>query len=321
MTPRPDVSIVVCTFNRMTSLRRTLASLVAQRTPAGFDWELVVVDNNSADATRAVIAHYVATASLPIRSLFVAKQGLSHARNAGIAQSAGAVVGFTDDDVDPAPDWVARMHASINATGADVLGGRILPAWLESPPAWLAQRSFHGLLTIMDHPTAAEIVNAHSVPSVWGANMAFRREVFDKVGVFDTRRGLQGRRRYGGEDTELVGRALAAGCRVAYDPELVVWHRIGRERMRLRYLSRVYFERAEGAVRVRPRVRRPSVLGAPLGMYWATAKHVGRWLGAVALRRPDRIHRWLDCCGAAGSLWGAWASRFQPCEPCREDGG
>ena len=311
MTRRPDVSIVVCTFNRETSLRLTLASLEAQQTPSDLAWELVLVNNNSADATRLVIEEFSTTARVPVRSLFVAEQGLSHARNAGVAHSHGGIVGFTDDDVHPAPDWVARIAATLGRTGADIVGGRILPVWHEAPPSWLEHSAFHGVLTIMDHTTATEIVNAHRTPGVWGANMAFRREVFERVGLFDTRRGLQGTRRYGGEDTELVERALAAGCRVVYDPAVVVWHRIGRERMRIRYLSRVYFERAEGAARVRPPVKRRTLFGVPVGMLWGTAKHAGRWLEAVALRKPDRIQRWLNCCWAVGALWGACRRRLE----------
>jgi glucosyl-dolichyl phosphate glucuronosyltransferase len=311
MTRRPDVSIVVCTYNRATSLRLTLTSLDAQRTPADLSWELVVVDNNSTDATRVVIEEFAATARIPVRSLFVARQGLSHARNAGVASSHGAIVGFTDDDVHPAPDWVARIAAAMREAGADILGGRILPAWHESPPSWLDDRSFHGVLTIMDYATATEVLNAHCTPCVWGANMAFRREVFDRVGLFDTRLGIQGTRRYGGEETELVGRALVAGCRAIYDPAVVVWHRIGRDRMHIGYVSRVYFQRAEGEARLWPLVTGLALFGVPLGMYRMTALRVGRWLAAVALRRPDRIHRWLVCCRAAGLMWGARKGRLE----------
>src|SRR5215475_10990679 len=208
MTRRPDVSIVVCTYNRATSLRLTLASLDAQQTPAGLSWELVVVDNNSTDATRVVIEEFAGTARIPVRSLFVARQGLSHARNAGVASSCGAIVGFTDDDVHPAPDWVARIATAMRETGAHILGGRILPAWHESPPSWLDDRAFHGVLSIMDHTTAGEVLNADRTPCVWGANMAFRREVFEQARLFDTRLGIHGTLRYSGEDTELVGRAL-----------------------------------------------------------------------------------------------------------------
>ena len=265
MTSRPNLTIVLCTYNRAASLRLTLASLAAQITPATLAWELLVVDNNSTDATPQVVENFKGTTGMPVRSRFVAQQGLSHARTAGVR---------------------------------------------DAPPAWLAQGSFHGLLAIMDQPTPMDVFNAYRAPCVWGANMAFRREVFDRVGLFDTRRGLVGARRYGGEETELVQRALAEGCRAVYDPSITVWHRIARDRMRIRYLSRVSFDRAECEARVRPSTARLSLLGIPLGLYRAAAANFAYWLTAVTLRRPDTIQRWLDWCAVMGSLWGAWRRRL-----------
>ncbi|HEY7519171.1 MAG TPA: glycosyltransferase [Methylomirabilota bacterium] len=310
MTHALRLSIVVCTYNRAHSLALTLAALDAQETPPELGWDLLVVDNNSTDESRAVIDAFLRTAKITARSIFVAPQGLSHARNAAIVASRAEIVAFTDDDVTPAPDWVARMAAAMNGRRADVLGGRILPLWSHSPPEWLTDQSFHGMLTIMDHPGRVDVIDAHRQPCVWGANMALRRKVFDAVGLFDTRRGLQGARRYGGEDTELVRRALAAGYRVVYDPSVLVWHRIGRERMRLRYVSQVAFQRAEGERRVRPHTRGVSVLGIPLVLYRSLAKQVARWLTALTMRRSDTVQRWLDCCRCAGAMWGARRQRL-----------
>lgn len=306
MTGRPDVTIVLCTYNRAASLRLTLASLAAQITPADLTWDLLVVDNNSTDATRRVIDDFIATARMSVRSLFVARQGLSHARNAGVLASSGDIIGFTDDDVHTAEDWVANIATVMMRDEAEILGGRILPAWLAPPPAWLEHRSFHGMLTIAAQATRVPVPNAHRAPCVWGANMAFRREVFDKVGLFDTRRGLVGTRRYAGEDTELVERALAAGFRAVYDPSIIVWHRIGPDRMRIRYLSHVCFARAEGEARLRPPASRLSLAGIPLGLFRSAVAGFCHWLAAFALRRPDTIQRWLDCCEVLGSIWGTW---------------
>jgi glucosyl-dolichyl phosphate glucuronosyltransferase len=310
VTRRPDLSIVVCTYNRSTSLRRTLASLAAQATPPGLVWELLVVDNNSRDGTQRVIDDFAATASMSFRSLFVGEQGLSRARNAGVGDSRGDIVCFTDDDVDPAVDWVARIDAAISHD-VDIVGGRILPAWCTPPPAWL-DPSFHGAFAILDYAFPAQVLRADGVPCVWGANMAFRRQVFDTVGLFDTRRGLVGNRRYGGEEIDLVGRALSAGFRAVYDPSVVVWHRIGTDRARVRYVSRVYFERAECEARLAAVAGRSVLLDIPLGAYRSMITLVARWLWALALRRPDTIQRWLACCRALGSIWGAYTRLLTP---------
>ena len=305
-----DVSVVLCTYNRAGSLEATLRALDEQVVPAGLKWELVVVDNNSADGTRAVVEAFAASARIDVRYLFEARQGLSHARNAGIARGAGAIVAFTDDDVSPAPDWVASVAAVMRETGADVVGGRILPRWEHPPPPWLAGRaSLRGAYAIMEHAEPGQVTTSRSSPRVWGANMAFRRGVFATAGAFDTGRGVTGGKLYGGEEWELVKRALAGGRRAVYDPRLVVWHRISSHRMRRRYLSRHYFERAEGEGLAEAPPAGRQLLGAPLFMYGQAAGRIGGWLWAAARRRPDALERWLASCEVMGGLWGRWKRR------------
>jgi glucosyl-dolichyl phosphate glucuronosyltransferase len=303
MTPLPDVSIVVCTYNRASSLRLTLTALAAQSTSCDIAWELVIVDNNSKDSTHSVVQAFIATSRIPARYVFVEAQGLSRARNAGIAESRADVVAFTDDDVDPATDWVYRIATAMHDADTDIIGGRIVPRWSRMPPPWLQHRpALHGALAIMDHSRPAEVVDARHVPGVWGANMAFRRRVFNRVGVFDTRRGLVGTTLHRGEEIDLVGRALSAGCRAVYDPSVVVSHRIDSERMGLHYLSRLYFQRAEGE----------ALAGVSAVPYRLAARAIAIWLGSAARRRPDAIERWLDCCAAVGSMWGSRTSRRRP---------
>jgi glycosyltransferase involved in cell wall biosynthesis len=305
-----DVSVILCTYNRAGSLGITLRALDAQEVPAGLKWELVVVDNNSPDGTRAVVEAFGAAARVDVRYVFEARQGLSHARNAGIARATGAIVAFTDDDVSPAPDWVASVTAAMRETGADIVGGRILAQWEHPPPPWLTDRpSLHGAYAIMDHAEPGAVVASRGLPRVWGANMAFRRGVFATAGVFDTGRGVRGQKLYGGEESELVRRALAGGRRVFYDPRIVVWHRIPAYRMRRRYLSRHYFERAEGEGLVQAPPAGRQLLGAPFFMYRQAASRIGGWLWAAARRRPDALDRWLASCEATGSLWGRWKRR------------
>jgi len=309
--PPPDISIVVCTYNRASSLRLTLAALAAQALSSEIAWEILVIDNNSTDSTRSVAQEFIAASSIPARYTFVAAQGLSRARNAGIAESKADVVAFTDDDVSPATDWVEQIAAAMERENSDIVGGRIMPMWSSEPPPWLQHRpALHAALAIMDYPSRAAIVAAGQMPGVWGANMAFRRRVFDKVGVFDTRRGLVGGTLHRGEEIDLVARALAAGCRAVYDPRVVVSHRVDHQRMRLTYLSRLYFQRAEGDALVPPACGIVAS-GASASAYRLAARAVAIWLGATARRRPDAIERWLDCCAAAGSVWGRHKSRHR----------
>lgn len=307
-----DLSVIVCTYNRATSLGHTLRALDGQVTPPDLTWELLVVDNNSWDGTRDVLGAFRAATRLRVRYIFEPRQGLSHARNAGVARAEGAIVAFTDDDAQPERDWVAGVRAVLTETGADVVGGRILPVWERPRPAWLESRPhLRGPFAIMEHPTPGPIVEARGNPNVWGANMAFRREVFTRVGSFDPGLGVTGQKLYRGEEVDLVQRALGAGRQVVYEPRLVVWHRIPASRMRRRYVARFYFEQAEGDALAQGAPTGRQVLGVPLYMYRAAIDRMARWLWAAVRRRSDALDRWLRACEAVGGVWGLWKRRFR----------
>jgi len=306
-----DVSIIVCTYNRADLLRETLNALVAQKVPSDLEWEVVVVDNNSRDATRAVVETARAAAPMSMTYCYEPRQGLSWARNTGIATAKGGIVAFTDDDAVPAADWVASIVAVLKDTGADVVGGRILPVWPGPVPSWLAHyRGLFGNLALMDYPTKERLVVEQGTPQVWGCNMAFRRDVFDRIGPFDTGLGRVGDRLYGGEDVDMVRRALAANLVVFFDPALVVWHCVPLERMRRRYFLRWHFQGGEGETRFEAATPDRVLLGAPLYRYREAFAALGRWLWAASLRRPNAMELALDLAHAVGSLVGYWKKTF-----------
>lgn len=305
-----NVSIVIPTYNRAPSLRHTLEALREQRVPPEISWELIVVDNNSSDETRAVVEALRPSFPAPLLYLFEPRQGVSSARNAGIDQAKGAAVSFTDDDVIPAPDWVATVHHARDRLGADVIGGRILPRWPGPVPEWLeGSVCLYDRLALMTHDSVAKITLATDKPRIWGANMTFRRSVFDAGHRFDPKRGAVGDKLYRGEESYLIRELLAMGHTVVFDPEIVVWHRIQPERMRAGYFRRQSFQAGEGEGRLAGRIGR-SLLGAPLFYYRWTALTLAQWLAAVARRRGDAFECELDFLMAAGRLWGCWRRYF-----------
>src|SRR3954447_26920581 len=94
----PEISVVLSTYTRGPLLESALRSVLAQQQPAAPAFELIVVDNNSTDGTSEIVER-VAAQDGGVRYVFVARQGLSHARNAAIVQAQGEFVAFTDDDV------------------------------------------------------------------------------------------------------------------------------------------------------------------------------------------------------------------------------
>ncbi len=200
-----DASIIVCTYNRAESLRDTLRALHGQQMAASRHWEVIVVDNNSKDHTRSVVEK--AQREWPLlRYEFEPAQGLSHARNHGIAAARGDVLLFTDDDVLPEPDWLDTTLRGLEKYRADACGGFVAPIWETPPPAWLTER-FYGFLAVRtDRTDDYPITQASQAP--FGANMAMKRAVFDRVGLFDTNRGRKGNVLASGEDGEMFERIL-----------------------------------------------------------------------------------------------------------------
>ena len=91
------LDVVVPTYNRSDLLQRTLQSLIDAPVPLGLDVTVLVVDNNSKDNTAEVVRNFAANAALSIVYVKETKQGLSHARNGGIAAGTGDLIGFIDD--------------------------------------------------------------------------------------------------------------------------------------------------------------------------------------------------------------------------------
>jgi glycosyltransferase involved in cell wall biosynthesis len=130
------LSVVICTWNRAQSLRVALSSLTRLVDPAGANWEVVVVDNNSTDDTRAAVEEH--RDALPVRYVFEPRQGLSHARNRAVQEAGGDLIIFTDDDVRVDPRWLAEYaSAAQQYPEAAFFGGTIDLRFPGTPPRWL----------------------------------------------------------------------------------------------------------------------------------------------------------------------------------------
>ena len=233
-------SVVIATYNRATDLRATLASLADLR-PAG-DWEVVVVDNNSTDDTRAVVETAARAFPAPLRYVFEREQGRSPALNAGIRVAAGDIIATTDDDVRVEADWLDRARDGLERLRCDYVGGRVLPIWGAKPPAWLPNRGgkHWAVIALLDYGDRP-IEFGSRVPL--GVNMAFRRSAFDRAGLLDPDTGRRAGTLLGQEVREWCIRARAVGVRGFYIPDAVVHHVIPATRLRKSYFRRWFYWR------------------------------------------------------------------------------
>lgn len=240
-----DISIVLCTYNRASSLAAVLESLAALQTADDLSHEILVVDNNSSDNTANVIDSVRAVYPTLIRYVFEAGQGLSRARNRGIEEARGRLIAFTDDDIRVDQNWLKELSRALIAYPHVGFGGRILPTWDFTPPSWfIGSGSFHMLKggvvvghDLGDEPREYRLDTRTPV----GANMAFRREVFERHGLFRTDLGKTGKRVFFGEDAEFCGRLLRAGEKLLYLPQAVIYHPVDSARMTKSNFTISYF--------------------------------------------------------------------------------
>jgi glucosyl-dolichyl phosphate glucuronosyltransferase len=232
-----DISIVISTYNRCDMLPGAMKSVLAQEAN-DVRYELIVVDNNSTDKTREVVESFIAEGDERVRYIFEGKQGLSHARNAGIAAARAPLIVFTDDDVRAASDWVALIKRAFDEhPEVDFVGGKVLPQWEQEPPAWLTSKHWSPL-AIMDYGEEEFYVDMEKPICLVGANLAFRHEVFDEVGLFkpDLQRVKDGVGSM--EDHEFLIRAWKTGRRGLYVPEIVMLAEVQKERLTKDYHRR-----------------------------------------------------------------------------------
>lgn len=279
-----DATVIVCTYNRAASLGQTLQCLSQQHVPASLTWEIIIVDNNSSDNTRQIVdkARPLFT-GVPLRYEFESSQGLSHARNTGIQKARGETLLFTDDDVCPNTDWVKQILDAMKQHECDACGGYISPVWEENPPKWLTER-FYGFLAVRTDETGPkEILDAEDSP--FGANMAFRRTVFDRVGRFDTTRGRTGNTLASGEDGEMFERILSTGLRVMYFPNARVKHRVEAFRVRRAYFRRWRFQNSRNLAGSRGVPGKRLFMGVPLYIFPQLLRAIAR-AGAARFMSP-----------------------------------
>ncbi len=301
-----QASVVIATWNRAHLLQGTLDALAAQKVDDSLEWEIVVVDNDSSDATEQVVAAFAKTTATPVRYVLERRPGASNARNRGLREARGAIIAFTDDDVLPAPDWLAALVAAIGRWNADGVGGRILPRWEAPPPRWLTRNEvLLSRLAIMDDERSGFLALTSKRPQVWGPNMAFRREFFEKVGNFDPNRGVVREKLFRDEESDLIHRGLERNLKIAYDPAPTVFHRIGPDRMRRAYFRKLFFDSGQCRALVTPVGDAPSFLGAPLRLYGLPLS-ILKWVVLLLLGRPSAFNQQLGCFWQLGRLSGYW---------------
>jgi glycosyltransferase involved in cell wall biosynthesis len=255
-------SVAICTLNRAGDLKEALLSLLRQSFQGAY--EIIVVDNGSTDHTRQVVQDFRKMVSIPVIYIFEERLGLSVARNRAIRAANGEYVLFLDDDATASEHWILEIVSLFEQNPRiGCVGGKIEPVWEGSAPAWLPQEN-RTLYTILDY--ADEVVEMREPAVPFGANMAFRKSVFETMDAFREDLGRVGGNLLSSEESELIGR-IRRRYAVYYTPHAPVHHKIPRSRISRRWLlRRIYWQGVSSAVssRQKPGIFIKSLLKLPL---------------------------------------------------------
>ncbi len=217
----PRISVVVCTYNGSRTIRDCLQGLSRLAYP---DYEVIVVDDGSRDATATIAQEY------SCRLIRTPNRGLANARNTGLKAATGEIVAYIDDDAYPDPHWLSYLAATFMSTSHAGVGGPNLAPPGDGPIAECVARApgrpVHVLLTDRE---------AEHVP---GCNFAFRKKSLEAVWGFDPQF------RTAGDDVDMCWRLQQLGFTLGFHPAAMVWHH-HRSSLRAYWKQQVGYGRAE----------------------------------------------------------------------------
>jgi glucosyl-dolichyl phosphate glucuronosyltransferase len=311
-----DISVVVPTYNRGRQLEPLLLSLLTQDAK-DLHYEIVVVDNNSNDDTRRIVETLARTDPHGrLRYVLEPRQGVSYARNTGVAHTTAPIVAFLDDDGVPGPDWVVSMKRAFDEhPDVDCIGGRITAKWVHPRPSWLTAPHW-GPIAVQDRPRPAFVNKQHASACLLSANLGCRREAFNAVGGFSPEYPRN-------QDREFEMRLWRAGRQGLYLPAMDVTVEIPPERLTRRYHRK--WQATTGKYHALMRYRdtltadgglieepadRPKFLGSPRFLYREFLAHLAGYLRAAARFDADtRFFHETRLWYFVSFFWTRWKTR------------
>ena len=229
------ISVLICTYNRANILAHAIESLCQQSvTPS--EYEIIVVDNNSTDNTRAVVEQF-SQRQPNLRYIFEPTQGLSHARNRAWQEARADYVGYIDDDGKAPPEWLEVAQEIIKEFAPGMFGGPYY-AWYDSQKPYWWKDTYRST----EHAEKARALTGYQ-EYLSGNNMFFRRSLLSELGGFDPQFGMSGNKIATCEERELLFRIRDTKPNelIYYDPKLYIRHLVPANKMSFKWLVRHRF--------------------------------------------------------------------------------
>ena len=299
-----NLTILICTHNRADLLERTLASLNAAKRPT-MPVQILVAANACSDGTVSYLKSYqlqkLENNWIPLRFLEAPTPGKSYAINQALPVIDTVLTAFVDDDHRVDENYlIAIEQAALTWPKAGLYCGRILPDWDGTEPAWVHDEGRYRIFPLpvprYDQGNHAKTITAEEGPIPGGGNLVVKRHVFDLAGQFSTELGPHGHDLGGGEDSEYVLRAMARGVRCQYSPDILQYHYVDTERLRLLYLLKKGYQRTRSMMRIHGHGR------VPLFMWRKFAEYVFHSIFSISWAK--RRFYWVRTAAVLGEIQG-----------------
>lgn len=242
------LSVILCTYNRERYIYNVLQSIAA----GGFgDYEIVLVNNNSTDGTESECQRFAKDhPEVAMRYCVEKQQGLSYARNRGITESQGEVLVYVDDDAVVNREYLQTYADFFNRNKEAVAaGGPITPRYDGcEEPSWMSHYTRQLVTGELNLGTREREFPKGAFPG--GGNAAYRKSVFNEVGLFNVELGRKGNSLIGAEEKDLFDKMTSRGMKFYYLPNAILYHLIPPKK-----LTQDYFDRLTYGIGVSERYR------------------------------------------------------------------
>lgn len=234
------ISVIICTYNRDKYIYNVLNSL-AENTLPHDRYEIVLVDNNCTDNTRGECDRFVQDhPDVQFRYFVETNQGLSHARNRGIKESAGDTLVYVDDDA-LVNNGYLKAYADFFEQHPDIdaAGGPIIPKYETEEPAWMNHFTKSLITGYKYLGDSIREFPKNDFPG--GGNAAYHASVFEKVGLFNVELGRKGDSLVGAEEKDIFDKMTSQGMRFFYIPDAILYHLIPEKKLTKDYFDRLTY--------------------------------------------------------------------------------
>jgi len=309
-----SLDVVIPTYNRAELLANAIRSLFEADIPTNLSVTITAVDNNSTDGTADIVRSLQQKYGTRLRYFREQIQGRSAALNRGISESRSELVAMIDDDEEIDANWY-KVIFSVFSERQEItfMGGPYLPKRQMHLPEWLPGPAYRGVVGWMENGDK-EYLYGEKAGILNGGNAVLRRDVFNRVGLYNLQLGRSKTRLTSMEDQDMYQRLLAGGERGLYSPRLIIYHNISQDRLTKSYHRRWCFWTGV-SVGIQERIRPSPVVRVgriPRYMIRAALLSFGKVIwGVVDRQNPAKwFAQQLAVCQFAGTFAGLYFWRL-----------